>query len=73
MLYTTASDTMVRPKLRFSGWHDRDLESYVMSPYGNAQYVKQACSTPLHGIDVEHANESCLAVQYSGDGMHIHT
>ncbi|KAG8168619.1 hypothetical protein KVR01_001368 [Diaporthe batatas] len=67
MLYTTASDTMVRPKLRFSGWHDRDLESYVMSPYGNAQYVKQSCSTPLHGIDSEHANESCLAVQYSGD------
>ncbi|POS80273.1 hypothetical protein DHEL01_v201323 [Diaporthe helianthi] len=67
MLYTTASDTMVRPKLRFSGWQDRDLEGYIMASYANVAYVKQACSTPLHGLDSEHAGESCLAVQYSGD------
>lgn len=70
MLYTTASDTMVRPKLRFSGWDDRYLESNVVASYANAEYVKAICSTPIPvALDPDAAGESCLAVQYSGDCM----
>ncbi|KAI3395496.1 hypothetical protein diail_1282 [Diaporthe ilicicola] len=68
MLYTTASDTMVRPKLRFSGWHEKYLESYVMASYANAEYVTATCSTPITAdLDPIAAGESCLGVQYSGD------
>lgn len=68
MLYTTASDTMVRPKLRFSSWHDKTLESYVVASYANPQYAKMSCSTPIStSFDSEAAGESCLGVQYSGD------
>ncbi|KAL1867693.1 hypothetical protein Daus18300_006249 [Diaporthe australafricana] len=68
MLYTTASDTMVRPKLRFSGWQEKHLESYVMASYANSEYVKATCSTPITTeMDPIAAGESCLGVQYSGD------
>lgn len=70
MLYTTASDTMVRPKLRFSSWHDTDLESFVVASYANAAYAKESCSTPIStDFDTDAAGESCLGVQYSGDCM----
>ncbi|KAK2615459.1 hypothetical protein N8I77_002210 [Diaporthe amygdali] len=68
MLYTTASDTMVRPKLRFSGWEEKYLDSYVMASYANAEYVKATCSTPISTeLDPLSSGESCLGVQYSGD------
>lgn len=68
MLYTTASDTMVRPKLRFSGWQDRELTGYVLASYSNPAYVMSNCATPISNeLDPKSAGESCLAVQYSGD------
>lgn len=68
MLYTTASDTMVRPKLRFSGWQDRELTGYVLASYSNPAHVMNNCATPISAqLDPKSAGESCLAVQYSGD------
>lgn len=68
ILYTTASDTMVRPKLRFDGWQQRELKGYVMASYSNPVYVEGSCSTPISAdLDPLSAGESCLAVQYSGD------
>lgn len=69
--YTTASDTMVRPKLRFSDWHQRDLQSYIMASYANVEYVKDSCATPITtAFDPTDAGASCVAIQDSGNSYH---
>lgn len=68
MFYTTASDTMVRPKLQFSKWEKMDLNSTVWASYANPKYVNDTCTTPISVyMDPLAAGESCLAIQYSGD------
>lgn len=68
MFYTTASDTMVRPKLQFSDWEKMDLNSTVWASYANPTYVNNTCTTPISiEMDPIAAGESCLAIQYSGD------
>lgn len=68
MFYTTASDTMVRPKLQFSGWVHKDLNSTVWATYANGDYAKNLCATPIDlGMDPDAAEDTCLAIQYSGD------
>lgn len=67
MFYTTASDTMVRPKLQFSKWEKMDLNSTVWSSYANPTYVNDTCTTPITADMDWAAGESCLAIQYSGD------
>ncbi|CAN8105973.1 unnamed protein product [Discula destructiva] len=70
MFYTTASDTMVRPKLRFGQWKKTDLNSTVWASYANPTYVQNICATPIPlEMDPLHAGESCLAIQYSGDSF----
>lgn len=68
MFYTTASDTMVRPKLQFSDWEKVELNSTVWASYANPTYVNNTCTTPISiEMDPIAAGESCLAIQYSGD------
>lgn len=67
MFYTTASDTMVRPKLQFSSWQHKTLNSTIFASYANDVYVQDSCATPFSAdVDVD-AGSSCLAVQYAGD------
>ncbi|KAJ4412042.1 hypothetical protein N0V82_008886 [Gnomoniopsis sp. IMI 355080] len=71
MFYTTASDTMVRPKLQFSKWEKTDLNSTVWASYANPTYVNDTCTTPISvDMDPIAAGESCLAIQYSGDWVY---
>lgn len=67
MFYTTASDTMIRPKLQFSNWQHKHLNSTIFASYANAAYVNDSCSTPISVSMDSNAGSSCLAVQYSGD------
>lgn len=68
MFYTTASDTMIRPKLQFSNWEKMELNSTVWASYANPTYVNNTCTTPISvEMDPVAAGESCLAIQYSGD------
>ncbi|KAI0012649.1 hypothetical protein F4779DRAFT_632858 [Xylariaceae sp. FL0662B] len=71
MLYTTASDAMVSPKLKFGGWESRELDGRVMVSYANPYYVLDTCSTPIdQNLDEFNAGPSCLDVQYSGQSYH---
>lgn len=68
MLYTTASDTMVRPKLHFSDWVHKDLNSTIRSPYASPLYIESLCTTPIGpDVDAGDAAYTCSAIQYSGD------
>ncbi len=65
--YTTASDAMVSPKLKYGVWEQKVLSGYVMASYANPYFVKANCPTPLTGTDYINSGESCLDVQYSGN------
>lgn len=64
--YTTASEAMVTPKIKFGAWEDRVLQGLVTSTYANPVAVGQDCPTPLRAHDPAEANGACLNVQYSG-------
>ncbi|KAI0201973.1 hypothetical protein F4808DRAFT_459357 [Astrocystis sublimbata] len=73
LLYTTASDAMVSPKLARQGWVMRDLNARVKTSYANLPYIEKACKNPLRGYhDPFPYNgtlvypDSCLAVLLSG-------
>ncbi|KAK8089448.1 hypothetical protein PG997_004409 [Apiospora hydei] len=67
MLYTTASDAMVAPKLRLGPWEDQTLEGLVKTSYANPEYIKSTCTTPIsEDLDELNAGVSCVEVEYSG-------
>lgn len=71
MLYTTASDAMVSPKLKFGAWESRELEGLVKASYANPYYIQKACTTPIDkNMDMYNSAPSCLDVQYSGQSYH---
>lgn len=71
LFYTTASDAMVSPKLKYGAWEDRQLEGLVKASYANPFYAQKACSTPIDlTMDPINSAPSCLDVQYSGQSYH---
>ncbi|KAF4976815.1 hypothetical protein FZEAL_6556 [Fusarium zealandicum] len=64
--YTTASDAMVSPKLKYGNWESKELSGYVRASYANAQYVSYDCASLFNREDDIHAAESCMNVQFSG-------
>lgn len=68
IFYTTASDTMVAPKLQMSKWKPHELKSYIKSSYANSEYIESNCATPISlAMDSVYSAESCLDVQNAGN------
>ncbi|PHH87436.1 hypothetical protein CDD83_8892 [Cordyceps sp. RAO-2017] len=65
MLYVTASEVLVFPKLKDGGWEQRELVGLVRSQYCNSRYVKVSCPA-LFGATDQDAPEACVNVQFSG-------
>lgn len=65
--YTTASDAMVAPKLKYGNWEHKLLSGYVRSSYANIDFVKQSCPALLTYQDKENAADSCTGVMVSGE------
>ncbi|OHE95261.1 hypothetical protein CORC01_09406 [Colletotrichum orchidophilum] len=67
--YTTASDAMITPKLKFGNWETKTLSGYVLASYMNPPFARESCPTPLRDSDplgVDTAGNACLEVQYAG-------
>ncbi|UQC84683.1 uncharacterized protein CLUP02_10179 [Colletotrichum lupini] len=67
--YTTASDAMITPKLKFGDWETKTLSGYVLASYMNPPFARETCPTPLRDSDplgVDVAGNACLEVQYAG-------
>ncbi|KAK2059964.1 hypothetical protein LY76DRAFT_625523 [Colletotrichum caudatum] len=67
--YTTASDALVAPKLKFGGWESQTLSGYVLASYANPPFARESCQTPLRDNDpagIDTAGRACLEVQYAG-------
>ncbi|KAI0156766.1 hypothetical protein GGR57DRAFT_70286 [Xylariaceae sp. FL1272] len=66
LLYTTASDAMVSPKLKVQQWNMRTLHGEVVTSYANPYYVQDTCQTPLTVYDANNSGIACEDVLYSG-------
>ncbi|KAI1495184.1 hypothetical protein F5X96DRAFT_205986 [Biscogniauxia mediterranea] len=67
LLYTTASDAIVSPKLIFGSWQPQELQGLVQGSYANPYFIKSTCATPIDlNMDNMSSAASCLDVQYSG-------
>ncbi|CAG9951729.1 unnamed protein product [Clonostachys rosea f. rosea IK726] len=64
--YTTASDAMVAPKLKFGNWDQTVMEGHIMASYGNALYISKTCPSLISKSDTLHGSEACMNIQSSG-------
>ncbi|KAK3956121.1 hypothetical protein QBC32DRAFT_331997 [Pseudoneurospora amorphoporcata] len=70
VLYTTASDALVAPKLKWGKPELIVMKNYAMSGYGNVSFVKRSCQLPDTLLADEHSPDSCLAASLSGFSYH---
>ncbi|KAL0465503.1 hypothetical protein QR685DRAFT_131227 [Neurospora intermedia] len=66
VLYTTASDALVAPKLKWGKPEMIVMKNYAMASYGNVQFVKQSCHLPDGLLADDQSQDSCLAASLSG-------
>lgn len=71
MLYTTASDGLVAPKLKFGRLEDRKIYGSVATRFGYQTYLEANCKTPItNATDPDHYGQTCMAIVYSGQAYH---
>ncbi len=74
MFYTTASDALVSPHLKYGNWENKKMFGLVKTQYANPQYIAASCRTPI-STDVDSANSgaTCLNIQHAGQGISSNT
>ncbi|KAL2067626.1 hypothetical protein VTL71DRAFT_15722 [Oculimacula yallundae] len=71
MFYTTASDALVSPHLKFGKWENREMFGMVKASYANPGYISDTCKTPISKkVDPVNAGSTCLSVEYAGQAYH---
>lgn len=67
MLYTTASDALVSPKLKFGDWTNIEMQGLVRTSYANSIFISESCQTPIPTMeDPDNAGLTCLAMENAG-------
>lgn len=79
-LYTTASEALVAPKLKYSPWKDATLAATVHTWYGNPVYAARQCQpllkqnpgpdTDLDDMESFFEFYNCLILQFSSQSSH---
>ncbi|RDW84840.1 hypothetical protein BP6252_02430 [Coleophoma cylindrospora] len=71
MFYTTASDALVSPHLKFGKWEYREMSGWVETSYANPYFIKDNCQTPVTTLmDPDNAGLTCLAIEHAGQAYH---
>ncbi|KAE8407042.1 hypothetical protein BDV37DRAFT_241801 [Aspergillus pseudonomiae] len=71
MLYTTAAEALVSPKLLAGPQEDRTLRANVSTDFFNPVYMGLNCETPiLSQTDPIYRNTTCLQIQHVGQAYH---
>lgn len=71
MIYTTASDALVAPKLKLGEIESRLMYGSVATQFANPQWIESQCNTPiLPAEDPENSGMTCIAIQHSGEAYH---
>lgn len=67
MFYTTASDALVSPHLKYGTLHKFEMVGLVKTSYGNTKYVQENCQTPVSkNLDPDHFGSTCLQIVHAG-------
>lgn len=70
MIYTTASDALVAPKLQLGKAEDRLIYGKVSASFGNQESVANLCPTPIKQDDDPENGNTCIQIQHSGEAYH---
>lgn len=70
LLYTTASEALVQPHLKFGNWENKSLQGLVIASWGNSQYLAKKCASPTKDGDAEEGPTTCTQIQYAAQGFH---
>ncbi|WEW58149.1 hypothetical protein PRK78_003616 [Emydomyces testavorans] len=71
MLYTTAAETLVSPKLRFGPIEGTRLYGQVASKFANPYYLANKCLTPITAeMDSLYAGSTCMDLSHVGQAYH---
>ncbi len=71
MLYTTASDALVTPKLKFGKTDHKVMYGQVATSFANTVYVKDQCTTPIQPkTDPTNNQETCIQIQHAGEAYY---
>ena len=67
LLYTTASEALVAPKLKLGHPEHRMLYGKVATSFANEQYIQKHCQTPISDlVDPDYSGSTCIAIEHSG-------
>jgi hypothetical protein len=70
VFYTTASDALVSPHLKYGRWKSQEMWGLVQTSYANQNYIMENCQTPITTAidDLADAGDTCLAMEHAGQG-----
>ena len=68
--YTTASDALVSPHLKYGKWENKIMWGLVQASYANPYYIEDNCQTPITTtLDPHYAATTCLSIEHAGEGI----
>jgi len=71
MIYTTASDALVAPKLKMGKLEDRVLFGRVATKFANSKIIMNRCTTPIQQAnDPDNYGQTCIELEHSGEAYH---
>ncbi|KAJ5951121.1 uncharacterized protein N7479_009534 [Penicillium vulpinum] len=71
MLYTTAAQALVAPKLSLGPIEPTMLQGKVTASFANSNYIASVCDTPVtNDMDVLYRNTTCLQIVHAGHAYH---
>lgn len=69
--YTTASDALVAPVLKFGKPHHRLIYGKVSTSFANANYIMDQCKTPISpSMDPNNSARTCISIEHGGQAYH---
>lgn len=70
MLYTTASEALVQPQLRFGKWQSKLMLGSIKSSVFNTAYIQQQCASPTTGFDPVYGGTTCTQIEYAAQSYY---
>ena len=70
MIYTTASDALVTPILKFSEIEHQILYGKVSTSFANSKYMMNHCNTPIQPAGDQYHGMDCMQMEYMGQAYY---
>ena len=71
MVYTTASDALVTPVLKFGATEHRTMYGKVSTSFANTYYIQDHCNTPIQeAMDPDIKGQTCIQIEHSAQAYH---